>query len=89
MYFCLYWFIQVSFQSWLYNQDWSLFIYNKNVITVRMSWFQFQNDIDVDDCAIVEIITKDDDDADISDERGDKDRGLMKSWIGRGLTMMQ
>ena len=54
-----------------------------------MSWFQFQNDIDVDDCAIVEIITKDDDDADISDERGDKDRGLMKSWIGRGLTMMQ
>ena len=27
---------QVSFQSWLYNQDWSLFISNKNVIKATL-----------------------------------------------------
>ena len=44
--FSLCFFYQVSFQSWIYNQDWSLFIYNKNVNTVRPD---FHLDFDEDD----------------------------------------
>ena len=47
-FFCLcfyFFFAQVSFQSWLYNQDWSLFIYNKNVITVRSFYFDYSENM--------------------------------------------
>ena len=67
-------FYQVSFQSWIYNQDWSLFIYNKNVNTVRPD---FHLDFDEDD------LRSEDADDNILDDRDDKSRRLMKSWIWR------